>query len=293
MKYLIGGIVITSAIEFDQLPCTDNDPDFHVFYGDVPDKLSDVEVNNGLASVNSKGDVLFVMPEIARYLITSDEVIIQLYDESRASDAKKYILTFVLGVMSFKKGYFPLHGGGIMHNNEAYLFTGQQGAGKSTTISALSKLGFATLGDDISNLFVKDGLVYVHPCFPYFKLWDSTIDLLEITPDELVRLRSDMDKFLVPMPNFSNTPVKLKRIYFLYEHDQYSFTEIGGKKKIMKLKKNSYRTWLVDALKLSNIHFSLLNEIASNVECVFYRRPMTQATFTKSIQLLKENIQRT
>ncbi|MFZ9847238.1 MAG: hypothetical protein ACO3EE_03675 [Flavobacteriales bacterium] len=292
-KYIAGGIIIETDIEFPELILTEGETDVVLAYGKVPEQLSNVKNEKALFSSN-ENEVLFRMPDIARYLIEGhSKITIEPIDEKRKADAEKYILTFILGVLSFKKGFYPLHGGGVIHNGEAYLFTGHSGAGKSTTMAGLQQRGFQPVGDDIANLFVKDGKVYVHPCFPRFKLWKDSLNFLNKKGSGEYHLRSDMEKFLVPMgDDFSIEPVLVKRIYLLVEdrNFEYSFKEIKGKEKLQRLKVNSYKPWMVKAFSLNQLHFGLMNDIVVKVEITEYHRPLDKANLDKMYDLLIENI---
>lgn len=275
-KYIVGGIVLKTEIDFPELvKCNSNNIDVVVKYGEVPIELDDSKKVKVLFSSNNNDEVMFKMPDVARFLIKgTSEITICLEDEKRKSDAEKYILTFVLGVLSFKKEFFPLHGGGIVHKGEAYLFSGKSGAGKSTTMAGLQQRGFASVGDDIANLFIKDGKVYVHPCFPRFKLWEESLEILDNKNEGEYRLRTDMDKYLVPMSNFHSEAIPVKRIYLLQENNEgkTSFDLVKGKDKLMKLKANSYKPWMVKAFGLEQKHFGLLMQISPKIEFVEFNR---------------------
>jgi hypothetical protein len=279
-KYLVGGIVLETEIDFPELVSSDSSQvDVVVRYGEVPEELEDTKQHKMLFSSNDKDEVLFKMPDVARFLIKgTSEVIIDIDDAERRADAHKYILTFVLGILSFKKKFYPLHGGGIVYNGEAYLFSGKSGAGKSTTMAGLQQRGFPSVGDDIANMFIKDGKAYVHPCFPRFKLWEQSLKILDNKNKGEYLLRSDMDKYLVPVDNFHTTPVPVKRIYLLEENlvGETSFTTVTGKEKLMKLKANSYKPWMVDAFGLTKTHFGLMMQISPSVEFIEFSRPKNE-----------------
>lgn len=292
-KYIAGGIIIETEIEFPELIETKGESDVLLTYGEVPEELKGIKDEKALFSSN-ENEVLFRMPKIARYLIEGhSKITIELIDKKRKADAEKYILTFILGVLSFKKGFYPLHGGGVIHNGEAYLFTGYSGAGKSTTMAGLQQRGFQPVGDDIANLFVKDGKVFVHPCFPRFKLWKDSLNILNKNGSGEYHLRSDMDKYLVPMgDDFSTEPVPVKRIYLLVEDRdfEYFFKEVKGKEKLQRLKANSYKPWMVKAFSLNQKHFGLMNDIIGKIEFFEYHRPLDRANIEKMYDLLIENI---
>lgn len=294
-KYLVGGIVIETSIVLPELIVAKNEEvDVTIQYGKVPEELEGGSNNQILFSFNSNNEVLFRMPDIARYLIKGNSSItIELIDESRKEDAHKYLLTFILGVLSFKKEFFPLHGGGVIHNGEAYMFSGLSGAGKSTTMAALQEAGYPSIGDDIANLYIKEsGEVYVHPCFPRFKLWKESLDILGKKDQGEYKLRMDMEKYLVPVDNFHTSSAPVKRIYLLVEskNDTSFFKEVDGPEKLLKIKANSYKPWMVKTFGLQKVHFSLMTKLAQKIEFVEFHRPKDKTKISEMISLLEKHI---
>lgn len=293
-KYLVGGIVYKTSIEFPEFIETTLPHTTIVEYGNVPERLENQIDARALIAANDKDEVLFTMPKVARFLIEGTHTVtIELIDTSKKSDAEKYMLTFVLGMISYKMKYFPLHGGGVVYNNEAYLFTGLSGAGKSTTIAALKDAGFKILGDDIANLFLEGKEVYMHPCFPRFKLWEESLEMLNLKNTNEYQLKSDINKYLVPVgENFSEMPIKVKRIYHLQEDREgnFSFLVKKGPEKLNLLKSNSYKPWAVKLFGFQKEHFALMNQMLPFIEWVEFRRPKDKLKFEEMKSLLINHI---
>lgn len=275
-KYLIGGLVIATEIKFPELIETKEDADYTVSYGAIPSVKGKLIFDRVFMQIYDSDEVVFKIPELATYYIKgTSEVIMELDSNGNAADAEKYVITLVFGIISYKKGMYPLHGGGIVHNGKAILFTGQSGAGKSTTMAGLQTRGYTAVGDDIANLYVENGKVYVHPCFPRFKLWDQSMEILDKYNSGEYRLRQDMNKYLVPMDKFSTAPVEVDRIYLLKEEKENNdllFEEKKGVIKINKLKRNSYKPFLVEPFGLVKNHFQLLNQIANATQFFEFSR---------------------
>jgi hypothetical protein len=291
--YILGGIVITSEFEINELTHCNEKADVTLKMGKTPDKLENLVIDKVLVQVNVN-EVLLTIPEIAKYWIINDkEVIIEVINPDRVEDAQKYILSFILGVLSFKKGFYPLHGGGVIYNGEAYLFTAYSGAGKSTTIAGLQQRGFNVLADDICNIYIENENVLVHPCFPRFKLWEDSLDMLNIKNVGEYKLRSDLKKFLIPVFNeFSITPVPVKRIYLLVEdRDGKTFMEeVIGKEKMEILRGNNYKPWMVKAFNMLKEHFGLISTISNKVEIKRFNRPLNKAKLNEMYDFLIADI---
>ena len=261
--------------------------------GKTPEKLENATINKVLVQVNSN-EVILNIPDIAKFWIINDnEVIIEVLHPDKTTDAQKYILSFILGVLSFKKGFYPLHGGGVIHNGEAYLFTAHSGAGKSTTVAGLQQRGFKSLADDICNLYIENEKIMMHPCFPRFKLWEDSLEMLNIKNVGEYKLRSDLQKFLIPVLNdFSITPVPVKRIYLLVENREGKtfMEEVLGKDKMEILRNNNYKPWMVKAFNILKEHFGLMSSISNKVEIKRFNRPLNKAKLNEMYDFLIADI---
>jgi len=291
--YTLGGIVIASEFEIEELTPSEEKADVTLKMGKTPEKLENATINKILVQVNSN-EVILTIPDIAKFWIINDnEVIIEVLHPDKTADAQKYILSFILGVLSFKKGFYPLHGGGVIHNGEAYLFTAHSGAGKSTTVAGLQQRGFKSLADDICNLYIENEKIMMHPCFPRFKLWEDSLEMLNIKNVGEYKLRSDLQKFLIPVLNdFSITPVPVKRIYLLVENREGKtfMEEVLGKDKMEILRNNNYKPWMVKAFNILKEHFGLMSSISNKVEIKRFNRPLNKAKLNEMYDFLIADI---
>jgi hypothetical protein len=291
--YTLGGIVIASEFEIEELTPSAETADVTLKMGKTPEKLENASINKILVQVNAN-EVILTIPDIAKFWIINDnEVIIEVLHPDKTADAQKYILSFILGVLSFKKGFYPLHGGGVIHNGEAYLFTAHSGAGKSTTVAGLQQRGFKALADDICNLYIENENIMMHPCFPRFKLWEDSLEMLNIKNVGEYKLRSDLQKFLIPVLNdFSITPVPVKRIYLLVENREGKtfMEEVMGKDKMEILRNNNYKPWMVKAFNILKEHFGLMSSISNKVEIKRFNRPLNKAKLNEMYDFLIADI---
>jgi hypothetical protein len=291
--YILGGIVIASEFEIEELTPSQEKADVTLKMGKTPENLDNTVTKKVLVQINAN-EVLLQIPDIAKFWIINDKVvIIEVLHPDKIIDAQKYILSFILGVLSFKKGFYPLHGGGVVYNGEAYLFTAHSGAGKSTTIAGLQQRGFTALADDICNLYVEDEKIMMHPCFPRFKLWEDSLEMLNLKNVGEYKLRSDLQKFLVPVLNdFSITPVPVKRIYLLVEDREGKtfMEEVKGKDKMEILRANNYKPWMVKAFNILKEHFGLMGSISNKVEIKKFNRPLNKAKLNEMYDFLIADI---
>lgn len=289
-KYLIGGITIATEINFPELVESKNEIDTSLAYGSIPEIKGDLEVERVFMKIYNSNEVIFTIPDLANFYIKgSEEIIVELLDDERKSDAEKYVLSLAFGIISYKKGYYPLHGGGIIHKGKAILITGPSGTGKSTTMVGLSKRGFKTFGDDISNLFFKDGSLYVHPSFPRFKLWDESMKMLNTFDSGEYKMRQDVEKYLLPMNSFVSEPVEVDRVYLLREHrseSDFRFKEFTGMDKVIKLKNNSYKPFMEESFGLKQKHFTMLMQFSKDLKFYEFHRKKKKDQFDEMLDTL-------
>jgi hypothetical protein len=94
------------------------------------------------------------------------------------ADAATYLLGPVFGVLLRLKGTTCLHASAVAIGGKAVLFTGDAGAGKSTTAAALAQRGHLVLSDDIVPLAEREGNFIAVPAYSYLSLWPESVKML-------------------------------------------------------------------------------------------------------------------
>ena len=75
---------------------------------------------------------------------------------------KIYIMCSCLGFIMLQRDMVAIHGGVIEMDNNAVIFTGDRGAGKSTLTTALREKGYKFISDDVAGIMF-DKVPYVMP----------------------------------------------------------------------------------------------------------------------------------
>jgi hypothetical protein len=129
-----------------------------------------------------------------------------------------FLLSEVIGLLLFQRGIFLLHGSAVQLHQDALVFLGIPGAGKSTTAAAFGKAGFTVLTDDLVAIQLIDHKPYVVPAFGQYKIWKNTVDGLAFDESTLEPSFEGATKFLVhqPLSDFPRTPIPLRSITLLY-----------------------------------------------------------------------------
>lgn len=94
------------------------------------------------------------------------------------ADAAVYLLGPVLGILLRLRGTMCLHASAAAFGGHAVAFAGPEGAGKSTTATALGRRGHAIISDDIVAIEERNGEFFVLPAHPYVCLWPESVEML-------------------------------------------------------------------------------------------------------------------
>jgi hypothetical protein len=144
-------------------------------------------------------------------------------DNLTLEDTVVYLLGPVLGFVLRLRGTTALHSSAICVGDQALVFLGSAGAGKSTTAAGFARLGYPVLSDDVVALSDRDGAFWVEPGYPHLRLWPSSVKILYGASDVLPRLvpESPWDKRYLTLTGngykFQHQALPLAAIYHLGE----------------------------------------------------------------------------
>lgn len=107
-----------------------------------------------------------------------------------------FTLSEALGLILFQKGLFLLHGSAVRIGNKGVVFLGEPGAGKSTTVAACVQKGYTVISDDMVCIHANEtGNLLLIPAFSQLKIWQNTIDGLQLHQEKMAPVREGVDKF--------------------------------------------------------------------------------------------------
>ena len=107
-----------------------------------------------------------------------------------------FTLSEALGLILFQKGYFLLHGSAVRIGDKGVVFLGEPGAGKSTTVAACAQKGYTVISDDMVCIQVnEEGNLLLIPAFSQIKIWQRTVDGLQLHQEKMAPVREGVDKF--------------------------------------------------------------------------------------------------
>jgi hypothetical protein len=132
------------------------------------------------------------VPKVGRFQVHEGrEIHVKPLPGVELARLRPWLLGPVWGALCYQRGFFLVHASAVRVGNEAVLFCGGAGQGKSTLAVQLADRGYALVSDDLCRLdFSPQGSPVVYPSAPRVKLWSDALDELgwtdrEPTPDHL------------------------------------------------------------------------------------------------------------
>ena len=211
---------------------------------------------------------------VGRFLVMNGNLI--LIDPANHADMQTvclYVLGSCLGAIMHQRKRLILHGNAIKVGKEAIIFVGPSGVGKSTAAAGFYKRGYSILADDLS---VIDNSNNVLPSYPQIKLWADAIDRLSYDRSRFERIRSQVDKFEMPIKEqFHKEPVRVNTVYVLHKdaRSDFLFEEVTGMRKVIPLRNETYRKIYIRGMGLSTAHAENCIRLAQGARVVHVVRP--------------------
>jgi len=276
--YSAFGLILESEIPLSEITVSNCTPDVFIRYGKVPQYLEN-NIRNGLKyQINDREFLLKVDGVASYYIREGKQVIVQPHQGACAHDVKLFLMGSAIGALLHQRNLLPLHGSSIKFGDEAVIFTGDSGAGKSTIAAAFYNLGYPLLADDLCVVTTETSSTpMVYPGFKQMKLWGDSLKKIGIKSEKLqrVRLNTEIDKFFVPVTDICMSPIPIKTIFVLDSHKKphFELIELKGMEKIAPLQDMTFRLKFLEGAESKINHFSQCARLAANARIISLTRP--------------------
>lgn len=201
---------------------------------------------------------------VAKYLVRNgNEIRIEAAPGASDEDINAFLISSAFAALLQQRRFLTLHASAIMTDHGSVLFVGLSGSGKSTTLAALSDKGYGMVTDDIAALAVADdGTAEIIPSFPFARLRGDAIAKLGKSKEDYSRLRSKVEKYIVPMRGFDAAPKSVQRIFLLdiNEKPEIDVKPLGFTDAFYWLSYFTFRKRFYDGLQLGDFHFQRLSK---------------------------------
>ncbi|MEP4891562.1 MAG: hypothetical protein ABJV04_16170 [Aliiglaciecola sp.] len=197
--------------------------------------LSDSEVNNDVASLQTQGMTETPIPEKhsspsyilnvdcegkGRFLIEPNKITID-WDEGTSSS--HYFQTLGLALWLETKHIPCIHANALKHRKKTFALVANSGTGKSTLSAALKQGGCEWLTDDMIALHqigahdAAYSAPKVYPSWPIARMWpDSVENALGEEVSELKKVHNRFEKRLIEMPELSEESKNSSELSVIY-----------------------------------------------------------------------------
>lgn len=231
-KYLAFGLTLETGIDFTGiLQKSTAETDVFITEGVLPQRANrptrvqrrGVRARIGITPTG----IVLNWAGIGRFHVANGNRITYQNEGSDEGTLRLFLLSEVIGILLYQRGFFLLHGSAVQVGNEAAIFLGIPGAGKSTTAAAFGKAGHTVLTDDLVAIQLLDTKPFVVPAFGQYKIWKNTVDGLGFDESALAPSFEGATKFLVnqPLTTFPRNPIPLRSITLLYPQNSRKKSE--------------------------------------------------------------------
>lgn len=267
-QYHAFGLNIQSDLIFPELfPVESDELDVEIKQADA---LFDFDEATAKSQDTGGGrQFLLKTKNVADFLITDCNLILYRRIGGVEDDTLRlFLLGSCLGCILQQRGYIVLHGNAVSTDGKTCkIIVGHRGAGKSTAAAWHYRQGDRILADDVCAItFDAHGNPLVIPSYPQIKLWKASANLLDINTNGLRRIRSEKDKFAIPLGNqFWREPMPLTEVIELSSTNTVSRT-IEGMDKARCLKEHSYRYHFLEKMGMTSDYMKKLLNLAGKID---------------------------
>jgi hypothetical protein len=246
------------------------------------------------AAMQIKEDDFYLkIDEIATYRVKNGNNV-QVYPHARADLAsiKLFLNGSVLGAVLHQRATLPFHGSCFELGGKGILLCGDSGAGKSSVTASFCQDGAEFINDDITPVEITEAATTIIPIKTRIKLWEDSLEKLEIENTQFDKIRPDVEKFYLPVEKNYKKQQRLHHIFILGIHTKGYFeaNELEGMQKFTALRNQIYREiYLKGMPETEKIYFKQLFQLAKNVRVTVIMRPQ-QSEITATKEFIKQQL---
>ncbi len=255
-------------------------PPLYIRRGTVADAGLDEPTFKKALTQIKENEIWFDVPNIARFLVTNgNEATVEPYPGVDDNTLSIYILGSCMGAVLHQRDLLVLHANAIqVTDHAAILFVGDSGAGKSTSAAHFHQRGYPVLSDDVVAIDAQGGVI---KGLPYIKLWQHSLEKLNISNEDLAPIRANINKFRLPLTNTYNNDAPRPLVKAVYNLKVQKHTTSGslnlrrytGLDRFTCLTNNAYRSDAIIGLGLKSQHLKQCSQLAQRAHIAEINRP--------------------
>ena len=223
-------------------------------------------------------DILLHIKNVASYRVTNgNQIKIHVYENAEMDTVNLYLNGSVLGAVLHQRGYLPFHGSTFDYQGKVVMICGHSGVGKSSITMAFCQNKASYICDDITPVHITQEKTSVMPVRNRIKLWDDSLQRLDIDFHRLEKIRPVLSKYYLPIEQQQTDNQELDQIIILNIHtkDCIEKKELVGLSKFNLLRKQIYRSMFLNGMpETKQMFFNQLVQLAGRVRITKVTRPM-------------------
>ncbi len=205
---------------------------------------------------------------------------------------RAYLTGSAITLALSQRGYYPIHGSVVVHNDKSIILSGASGSGKSTISLELYEKGYPFLSDDIAFIDASKTELITLPGFPQQKVCRDFVDYYHIE-DELVYIDENRDKFgRILKTNYIDYPVRVDCLIELIadDGDDVTIHETTGANKFQQLISNTYRGEIYQRLEKTQQRMAMIYRIANQIPMYKLYHPKKLETIGEVVSVIESSI---
>lgn len=296
--YYAHGLNIKSELFLPEFPIKETSKvDVFIRFGkrnlsNIPSKnIHEVYLSKFTKVKITPGNLIYLFwKDIEIFTINNNEIIINPKTGLNSNFLKFLLFGYVFAILLHLRGRLVLHANAINMDNNAIVFSGVSGIGKSTISFAFHQKGYKLLCDDVSSINIGKKCQMIYPGFPRIKLWPDVIQNFEEDPRMIPKIHNKTSKrFYNVSGNFSDIEKPIKTIYFIKETGNIKIEKINPQKAIMYLIKSSYCFKLLNKSELSE-NLSQCSALVNEVPIKILEVEKSYKNLNKLVEIVEKDV---
>jgi len=265
-----------------------------VTYGPVPDRLFGAalgratwQMQDGRFLLRGEGDHYF-------FYQSGEGVTVHRGQDADVSEESLWLNGSVYAAIASMNGLLPIHASAVAVNGMVFAFTGGAGAGKSTLVAALGRLGLPMFCDDtlVLDLSNPDRIICL-PGHKRLKLRDDAFGLTGASRQEKVSQTYEK-YYAVPAAGTVDKALPIAELIFLEEGPNAAVTRISGAERFVRMQDDHQTAYLFEAANRfdRSAQFAHRARLAEQIAMARFVRPCNPARFDEGVSVAADYVAR-
>jgi len=237
--------------------------------------------------------------DLATFWLSADGRLIRClpHPNTPVNTLQHLLLDQVLPYAITLRGEIVFHAGAVVSGDQAVVFLGTTGNGKSTLTLSLCAAGFPLLTDDSLLMRMDDQQVWATGSYPGLRLWSDSVDAVAPAQPWTRVAHYNEKRRITPTAQgmtFASAPVRVGKIYVLDRVDSpraaVHIETFAPNERFIHLMRHSFRLDITDRTRMQR-EFATLTQLAARVPVYRLRYPRRYDFLPQVRQAISEHLE--